>query len=264
MKIQSFKILLVAAIVLVAILFISNWKTSTAELGPEKDKAGKETASEAADIISEEDFLKSVFANIKSPAYVIGAVNNTDSAAMQVKAMAWAKEANTPALYYYLKERELNEKSELSEITLFSRDAVFNSVSIPDAGQSNFIAGLAKKWMDKGLKKSPEHIPLLNALIVYQSQFVNQPMQFLATLRKTIALDSMNEETNLIHINLLKTSGQLPKAIEKCKKLVSLQPQNSLWTFQLSETYAMMGDSTNAKTFLDLAIKQSRTKNLKE
>lgn len=101
-------------------------------------------------------------------------------------------------------------------------------------------------------------MPLLNAQIVYQSEFMNQPMQFLATLRKTLAIDSMNEETNLIHINLLKTSGQLPKAIEKCKKLVSLQPQNSLWMFQLSDAYAMAGDSTSAKTFLDLAIKQSR------
>lgn len=254
---KNLKILGVAAIAMVAILFVPNWKSSQGVVKPVKSDPSAGQMPEKA-VLSERDFLKSVFADIKAPDFVVNAVNEPDSFVLASKAQKWAQETGSAPLYFYIEHRKLNEKSNLEEITGYCRDAIFSAISMQNQDQGAFIANQAKNWIEKGLQMKENHVPLLNAQIVYQSEFMNQPMQFLATLRKTLALDSMNEETNLIHINLLKTSGQLPKAIEKCKKLVSLQPQNSLWMFQLSDAYAMAGDSTSAKTFLDLAIKQSR------
>lgn len=249
---------------MVAILFVSNWKSSTAELGEEQASSELAEPKQEKPALSEEEFLKSVFTSFKSPQFVVDAVNNPDSLALQTRAITWSKEAQVAPLYFYLKERSLNDKSTLDEMALFSKLLMSNAASVKDGGQSSFMINMSRKWIDLGLKRDPNYVPLLNALIVYQSEYVDQPMKFLATLRKTLALDSMNNETNFIHLNLLKTSGQLPKAIEKCKKLVSLQPQNSFWLDQMSEIYGMMGDSVNARIFLDLAIKQRRTKNLKK
>ncbi len=99
---------------------------------------------------------------------------------------------------------------------------------------------------------------LRNALIVYQSEFANQPMMFLATLKESYSIDSNDVELNFIHLNLLKKSNQLEKAIKKCEKLVSLQPQNPYWLFEASDIFGQMGDSTNAKVYLDLAVKVQR------
>jgi len=57
---------------------------------------------------------------------------------------------------------------------------------------------------------------------------------------------------------LLKKSNQWQKAIQKCEKLVSLQPKNPYWLFEMSDLYGTMGDSANAKVYLNLAIERQR------
>jgi tetratricopeptide (TPR) repeat protein len=83
-------------------------------------------------------------------------------------------------------------------------------------------------------------------------------MQFLATLKESLLIDSNNIELNFIHLNLLKKSQQWEKAIKKSQKLVSLQPQNSYWLFEISDIYGNLGDSTNAKIYLNLAVKSQK------
>jgi len=74
-------------------------------------------------------------------------------------------------------------------------------------------------------------------------------------------MDSNNLETRFIRLNLLRKSAQWKKAAEECRKLISLQPQNPVWYFQASDIYGSMGDSVNAKIFLNLAVKvQNRNK----
>ena len=67
------------------------------------------------------------------------------------------------------------------------------------------------------LEKNPKNAGLLNALIVYQSKYLNAPMQFLGTLKTALATDSSNIETHYIHLNLLKKSQQWPKALKNAK-----------------------------------------------
>jgi len=99
---------------------------------------------------------------------------------------------------------------------------------------------------------------LRNALIIFQSEYLNQPMQFLATLKESLLIDSNNIELNFIHLNLLKKSQQWEKAIKKSQKLVSLQPQNPYWLFETSDIYGNLGDSINAKIYLNLAVKSQK------
>jgi len=37
-----------------------------------------------------------------------------------------------------------------------------------------------------------------------------------------------------------------------------LQPENPYWLFELSDLYGQSGDSVNAKTYLNLAVKMQR------
>jgi tetratricopeptide (TPR) repeat protein len=101
-------------------------------------------------------------------------------------------------------------------------------------------------------------MPLRNALIVYQSEFLNQPMAFVGTLKESQQIDSNDLELNFIHLNLLKKSNQMAKAMKKCEKLVSLQPQNPYWLYEISDLYGQTGDSVNAKIYLNLAVKLQR------
>jgi Flp pilus assembly protein TadD len=48
-------------------------------------------------------------------------------------------------------------------------------------------------------------------------------------------------------------SNQLEKAIERFKKLVSLQPQNREFYLELSGIYNMMGNKTESKAWADKA-----------
>ena len=88
---------------MVAILFASNWKSSTAELGEEQASSELSEAKQEKPILSEEEFLKSVFTSFKSPQFVVDAVNNPDSLALQTRAITWSKEAQVAPLYFYLK-----------------------------------------------------------------------------------------------------------------------------------------------------------------
>ncbi len=251
-----------AVIGLAAIAFIVNFKSSKNQTIASKQQSKEMPAAASTAPISEQEFITSIFSNLKAPQYVGRAIINTnfnaDSNALAVK---WAMEAGLAPLYYYLKNREYQNTQNLAFDTLsnFARELMFTASNTPNSSQAKYLAQLSKTWIEKGLETKPNHLPLLNALIIYQSQYEDMPMKFLATLRKAQSIDSTNEETNLIHLNLLKSSGQLEKAMQKCKKLVSLQPQNPLWLFQLSETYAMQGDSMQAKTFLDLGIKLQRS-----
>jgi tetratricopeptide (TPR) repeat protein len=151
---------------------------------------------------------------------------------------------------------EFHQQGKIEDV---ARDYIFLAAGTTENNTvRNFLFQQGKRWIDSGLKKSPKNMALRNALIVYQSEFANQPMMFLATLKESYSIDSNDVELNFIHLNLLKKSNQLEKAIKKCEKLVSLQPQNPYWLFEVSDIYGQMGDSTNAKVYLDLAVKVQR------
>lgn len=211
--------------------------------------------------ISKIQFLSSLFSTSKPPPYIARVIlqdpsdSNKDSLRVALK---WAEETQNAPLVALLHANlmEFHQEGSLMEV---AREYVFLAASQHDnETQRGFLFQEGKKWIDIGLLKNPKQMPLRNALIVYQSEFLNQPMAFVSTLKESQKIDSNDLELNFIHLNLLKKSNQMAKAIKKCEKLVSLQSQNPYWLYEISDLYGQTGDSVNAKIYLNLAVKLQR------
>lgn len=211
--------------------------------------------------ISRIQFLSSLFSTSKPPPYIARVIlqepNDSDKDSLRV-ALKWAEETQNAPLVALLHAdlMEFHQEGSLMEV---AREYVFLAASQHDnETQRGFLFQEGKKWIDIGLLKNPKQMPLRNALIVYQSEFLNQPMAFVSTLKESQEIDSNDLELNFIHLNLLKKSNQMAKAMKKCEKLVSLQPQNPYWLYEISDLYGQTGDSVNAKIYLNLAVKLQR------
>lgn len=209
--------------------------------------------------VSRQEFLKAVFTDVKPPEH-IGRLLFQDSGTLNKDSLEillkWAMEAGQEPLAIMVEADLAEQEPTEDNLTTAARNLVFGGAQFTEVPEiSAYLFQRGKVLIDKGMLMNPNNIPLRNALITYISEYENQPMKFLGVLRETLALDSNNIETHFIHLNLLRRSGQWKKAIAKCEKLISLQPQNPIWLYQTSEIYGYMGDSLNAKTYLDLAVK---------
>ena len=258
--------LLVTCIVLLGIWMVSNrWKSQDLVL-PSKPQSlmGNIGGSMPQKEVTRIEFINEVLEGVK-PTKLVEKVLTSAPGSVPVDSMEiafnWAIETQNPALATLIRT-DIDLQKPKPNYTDIARTFIFNGDMY--LGEKPLIASYmfqqGKKYIDKGLMDNPKNVSLLNALIVYESEYVNQPMQFRNTLKKALELDSNNIETNIIHLNLLKKSGQLPKALKKCEKLISLQPQNSDWLFEMSNLYGTAGDSVNAKVYLDLAIKTQKKK----
>lgn len=117
----------------------------------------------------------------------------------------------------------------------------------------------SKICLDSALRINPKHLPSRNALVAYYTEFGGEPMKGVALLKENEQLDSSDLETQYLYLSLLKKAGELDKAILRCQKIISLQPQNPEFLYEMSGLYGMKGDSLNAKLYLDLAIKTQRS-----
>lgn len=173
--------------------------------------------------------------------------------------LTWATEAQIQPLAVLIEaDLAMNNPTE-ANITSAARNLVFSGAEYRDIPVvSAFLFQQGKVFIDKGMGINSKNVPLRNAYITYLSEYENEPMKFLGILRETLTLDSNNVETHFIHLNLLKKSEQWKKAIDKCQKLISLQPQNPIWLFQISDIYGFTGDSVNAKFYLDLAVRAQK------
>jgi tetratricopeptide (TPR) repeat protein len=216
--------------------------------------------------ISRIEFLNAVFEKTKPSPLVTRVL--TAKAGSYPKdslelALRWAEETENVPLVALLQtdlSEQFGDATNETQKTETARNLIFSAaMSVENPMAAAYLFQLGKKHIDKGLEKNPKNSGLLNALIVYQSEYLNAPMQFLGTLKSALAADSNNIETHYIHLNLLKKSQQWPKALKKCEKLISLQPQNPRWLFEMSEVFGFTGDSVNAKVYLDLAVETQKS-----
>ena len=254
-----------SATVFTLILTINRWKSNQATPSTGKANMSMQMGQVEQAPVDRVAFLNAVFDKTKPPVDISRILLSppgsmgTDSS---LKALKGAQETQNHALISLI-ELDLVALFREGKETEVARNLIFNGAEYVDAPKiSAFLFQQGKILIDKGLAENPKNMDLRNALIIYQSEYLNQPMQFLATLKESLLIDSNNVELHFIHLNLLKKSQQWEKAIKKCQKLVSLQPQNPYWLFETSNTYGNMGDSLNAKIYLDLAVK--RQKNLKK
>lgn len=249
------------ATVLTFALTFNRWKTNQAAPSTGKDMPSMQMGGIDQSPVDRVAFLQAVFEKAKPPIEISRILLSQPGSMPKdssTKALKWAIETDNHALQTLI-ELDLLALFKEGNETEVARNLVFNGAEYVDAPKiSAFLFQQGKILIDKGLASNPKNMELRNALIIYQSEYMNQPMQFLATLKESLLIDSNNVELHFIHLNLLKKSQQWEKAIKKCQKLVSLQPQNPYWLFETSNTYGNMGDSTNAKIFLDLAVKSQK------
>jgi len=254
-------VIAVAFAALLAFTFTFNrWKSSKATLStdtnPSMQMGGLK--NEPVDRVA---FLNAVFDKTKPPTD-ISRILLSPAGSMPVdstkKALKWAEETQNHALVAVI-SYDLFALFKEGKETEIARQLIFTAAEYSDNQKiSGFLFQQGKILIDKGLAQNSKNMDLRNALIIYQSEYLNQPMQFLATLKESLLIDSNNIELNFIHLNLLKKSQQWEKAIKKCQKLVSLQPQNPYWLFETSDIYGNLGDSINAKVYLNLAVKSQK------
>lgn len=260
-------VIVLGGIALLVFGVVYQWKSSIVNISQTTtDKASGSRGmvqmpnSQKEPIVSRSQFLSLVFENIKPPRPIAKVLIDGDKASKDsiLVALNWSKETQNQPLASLL-ELELLNYHGMGDLTEIARNSIFVAASITENGKvSAYLYENGKKLIDEGLAKDSTSMPLRNALIIYQSEYLNQPMAFLKTLRTSQKIDSNDLELNYIHLNLLKKSNQWEKAIKKLEKLVSLQPQNPYWLFETSDLYGMMGDSTNAKIYLNLAVEMQR------
>lgn len=250
----ALSLLAIAALV----LYIPKFKTSRGTL----KKAAPEMNAQAAlpqQPIDRIEFLNAVFEDTRPPEWV-GDILVADPAKTSAdsleKALKWSTETGTDPVTAWLQAALAEKKGGGENLTRASRTLMFAaSASTDKPVVAAFLFQQGKRLVDVVLANDRNNAPALNALIVYQSEYENQPMKFLGTMRESLAIDSNNVETRFLRLNLLRKSQQWKKAVQECQKLISLQPQNPTWYFQASDIYGFMGDSTSARMFLDLAVK---------
>lgn len=248
--------------VLLVVLYLPRHKTAKGKLAAAKNQTEVAMNQKPVDRM---DFLNAVFDKIRPPAWVspiISADPNTTPGDSLEKALKWANETGINPLIKLLQSNLAEKEGKEENLTTAARALVFEASENKD---NEIISGhlfqQGKRLLDRILASNNRNIAARNALIVYESEYENQPMKFLNTLKETLAMDSNNVETRFIRLNLLRKSAQWKKAAAECEKLISLQPQNPTWYFQASDIYGFMGDSTQAKIYLDLAVRVQ--KNLK-
>jgi tetratricopeptide (TPR) repeat protein len=243
-------------------LYLPRHKTRTGTLSVKKGTEMPAMSNKPVDRI---DFLNAVFDKIRPPYWVstiITADPNVTPADSLEKALKWAEETAINPLIKLLQSNLAEKAGKEESLTVAARALIFEaSENKEDAIISGHLFQQGKRLLDRILASNNKNVPARNALIVYLSEYENQPMKFLATMKETLAIDSNNIETRFIRLNLLRKSAQWKKAATECEKLISLQPQNPNWYFQASDIYGFMGDSVQAKTFLEMAVKVQ--KNLK-
>ncbi len=261
---KHIKIAITAGVILSVIFIANRWKTPERTITETNTSNGEMPAMGQTQMLEPIDriqFLTALFDKTKPPQEIARIIlkdpkdNSSDSLKIALK---WAEETGLQPLYTLLKG-DLAEFHNQGNTIETARQFMFTGASEHDnTPVRNFLFQQGKRWIDKGFSTDSSSVALYNALIIYQSEYLNQPMAFLGTLRKAQSIDSNDIELNFIHLNLLKKSNQWEKAVKKSEKLISLQPQNPYWLFEASDLYGQMGDSVNAKVFLDLAIKQQR------
>lgn len=214
--------------------------------------------------VSRVEFIGALFTKLKPPIWV-GRILASDLSHVPVDSLKavrkWAAEAGMVGLDVFIQGNISDRDTAAVSLTEAARNCIFAAAQLKeDPVISDFLFQYGGELIEKGLAENPNNVALHNAKIIYLSEYEEQPMKFLAEMRSTLAIDSNNIETNLIRMNLLKKSEQWKKAVETCRKLISLQPQNPDWLFEASDLYGIQGDSVNAKLYLNLAIKVRNTK----
>lgn len=259
-------VLVSAGAILLIIVIALNWQSSKGTIKEIAAKPNTEQKHEHKPV-SYVEMLSAAFKDIKLPKHIALLVNIKPekwSISQIDTLMRWAQETTVLPLYIVASSQSRiikKEKNARGNNALgYASYAGLLSKNEGDPTISDYFYQQAQQLSKEILAAQPDNIEARQAKILVMAEYdQDRPMEFLSLLRETIALDSSNITTHSIHLELLKKTGQWAKALEKCKKLVSLQPQNSAWLYETSDVYGNLGDTANSRKYMLMAVKQQKT-----
>lgn len=127
----------------------------------------------------------------------------------------------------------------------------YNAASVSNDSLMQMMAAKnAQKAFEKVLALNPENLDAKNALGVLYIQVNNDVMKGVGVLKEVVAKDSNNLQAIFTLGMLSIQSGQLDKAEQRFKKLISLQPFNAEYYYYLAEVYGKTNQKEKAiKTY---------------
>lgn len=157
-------------------------------------------------------------------------------------AQFWADSAQRVEPYlYYTYSAALLENSEKS--LTFAAQQLIDNLTTPDAPPAmlNWIAGNAKVLLEKALVINPNNDSSkinLGACYLF-GNISDNPMQGILKVKEVVDKNPSNAYGNLILGLGGKKSGQYPKAIERFKAVLKVQPNNTEAMVNLAECYEL-------------------------
>jgi tetratricopeptide (TPR) repeat protein len=119
-----------------------------------------------------------------------------------------------------------------------------------DSSLQQLAASNAQKAFEKVLQLNPNNLDAKNALGILYIQVNNDVMKGVGMLKEVVSKDSNNLQAIFTLGMLSIQSGQLDKAEQRFKKLISLQPFNAEYYYYLAEVYGKLGQKEKAiKTY---------------
>lgn len=148
------------------------------------------------------------------------------------------------AVHYFNKYTQL----EPSENNWFILGSKYYNIAATDEDSllSNEAASQAKKAFEKVMQLNPQNLAAKNALAACYIEVDQDVMKGVSMLKEVVETDSNNVQAIYTLAMLSVQSGQYDKAIQRLRKLVTLQPFNAEFYFYLADTYTKFGDVQQA------------------
>lgn len=164
---------------------------------------------------------------------------------------------------YYYEKMAVVEPSPVS----FQRaaDAFFIAASDqPDSVYRNLFFDEAIKNYKKVLELDASVLSAKTRLGICYAEVSEAPMQGISLLREVVTADSNNVEAIFALGILSVRSNQYDKALQRFEKLVSLQPLNPDYHFQVGDVFRLMGNKDKALENYNKAMALSKDENFKK
>ncbi len=235
--------LIASALIIVSILFYLGYKSSTIK------KEGNEVAISEFNFQSYFEKSKSKLNTVTKGRIELLEKNKSDQANLASLTRIWDS-LNYPLISAHYAQ-ELAEAQPNVENWNIAGSKFYNAASVSqDSAMQIMAAKNAQKIFEKVLSIDPENLDAKNALGILYIQINNDVMKGVGILKEVVAKDSNNLQAIFTLGMLSIQSGQLDKAEQRFKKLISLQPFNAEYYYYLAEVYGKTGQKEKAiKTY---------------
>ncbi|MCK9480643.1 MAG: tetratricopeptide repeat protein [Bacteroidia bacterium] len=243
-----FRLAIISIIIAIGILLIfQNWKTSKANI----TKTTKPATSQP--VFSEESYLLAISEEISELGYNIEtdfplqAKLSSDSISTLIERAINSGLVSTVAYYNdKLAEMQQNDSLRLQAARYL---IVADRFTKEDSRGTLFLLK-AKAILEKILTNNPKNLDAktLKGFILVRTQPVS--MEGISVLQEVLSEDPNNTDALYMLGDFSIESGQFEKALERFKKLLSLQPFNSDYNFKVSEVFSRMNIKDSADYYL--------------